>query len=338
MVSPHSSSPSSQLVNSKSNILYGAIPTNSSSLSIAPPHSNHPRHQDGSIEEGVTDDEIDSNEEDKIYRRHSVIEIAPGPINDEVSVISNTINSILGVSLFAMPWGFQQAGMVGGIVVLSGIAWLSFETARMLLISQNTCYLRYGQVFNYPEMAGTTLGAGWSHFVTLCTIISCLGGCTGYVIFFGETVGQALSLSSQTVIFAATIPLVLLSWIRSFRELTVFAVLGVVALFLTVLLVLYDGRKNMDNWEDIPLMQAKTIPNFMGPATFLFTTHYIVLAMGEEALKLRPWTSFHTTVADGRANSALVISIGLSYLISLILVILVGGLGFMMYRNVLLVR
>lgn len=289
------------------------------------------------IEEGASDDD-DDDADGRVFRKHSVIELAPGPVNDEVAVVANTINSILGVSLFAMPWGFQQSGMLGGIIVLSIVAWLSFETARMLLVSQNTCYRRFGDVLSYPDIAGITLGATWSKVVRIATILSCLGGCTGYLIFFGETVGQALSLASETVILAATVPLILLSWIRSFRELTIFAVFGVVSLVVTVVVVLLDGSRQIRSLDDMPpLFKPRTLPAFMGPATFLFTIHYIILAMGAEALKQRPWMTFHTTAADGRANSSLVYSIGLSYFISLVLVVLVGGSGYMMYRNVMVV-
>jgi hypothetical protein len=235
-----------------------------------------------------------------------------------------------------MPWGFQQSGILGGIIVLGIVAWLSFETASMLLISQNTCYIRFGDVKSYPEIAGATLGSIWAYVVQIATILSCLGGCTGYLIFFGETIGQALAVSSDTVILGATIPLILLSWVRSFRELTVFAVFGVIALIIAVIVLLVDGSQKMstNGILSVPLFQTKTIGNFVGPATFLFTIHYIILAMGAEALKSRPWTTFHTAAADGHANASLVNSIRLSYLFALVIIIIVGSVGFAMYRDV----
>lgn len=108
------------------------------------------------IEEGATDDESDSQEEK--HTQSLLIDLPPTVWNDELAVVSNTINSLLGVSLFAMPWGFQQSGLVGGTVVLSVVAYLSYETACMLLVSQNTCYARFGTVFSYPEIAAVTLG------------------------------------------------------------------------------------------------------------------------------------------------------------------------------------
>jgi hypothetical protein len=56
--------------------------------------------------------------------------------------------------------------------------------------------------------------------------------------------------------------------------------------------------------------------------------------MGAEALKSRPWTTFHTAAADGHANASLVNSIRLSYLFALVIIIIVGSVGFAMYRDV----
>ncbi|RYY88922.1 hypothetical protein EON63_01555 [archaeon] len=199
-------------------------------------------------------------------------------------------------------------------------------------------------------------GPIWSQVIQIATILSCLGGCTGYLIFFGETVGQALSIPANHVILISTLPLILLSWIRSFRELTVFALIGVGALVLTVLVLLYDGLEHMyaspppntyadplhtspfthPSHSSIPMFTPHTICNFMGPATFLFTIHYIILSMGGEALQQRGWSTYHNPPLPlGHAPPPLVFSIGVSYFVSLVIIVLVGGGGFVMYRNVL---
>lgn len=81
-----------------------------------------------------------------------------------------------------------------------------------------------------------TLGRWFSLAVKLATIISCLGSCTGYIIFFGtityfspcirrvlgvdmmmiigETLGQVFHCPSQRIVLMASVPLILLSWIR----------------------------------------------------------------------------------------------------------------------------
>jgi amino acid permease len=261
-------------------------------------------------------------------------------VADELSVITNTVNALLGVSLFAMPWGFQQSGILGGLFVLFVVAILSYDTARMLLVSQKALYIRTGEVKSYPQIAASVLGPIWSPIVKCATVTSCLGGCTGYLIFFGETVGQALSLSSHSVIIGATIPLILLSWIRSFRELTVFTIMGVISLTVAVIMILVDGSHKIDKQlSDLPLFETNTFMNFIGPATFLFTIHYCILAMGAEALKTITWISSHTNprYEPETSYSALNYPIAVSYLISLVMIALVGISGFAMYRNVDLV-
>ncbi len=260
---------------------------------------------------------------------------------DEVSVVANTINALLGVSLFAMPWGFQQSGIVGGTIILCVVAILSFDTARMLLVCQKYFYIRTGEAKSYPEIAASALGNSWFGIVQSTTIVSCLGGCTGYMIFFGETVGQALSLPSSTVIFIATVPLILLSWVRSFRDLTIFTVFGVIALAVTVLVILYDGSTKVqrDDWQDVPLIRFNTAVNFLGPATFLFTIHYCTLAMGAETLKLKTWMSQHVSDDISETSySVLTTPIAWSYVVSVILVAIVGIAGFIMYHDVGFVR
>jgi amino acid permease len=290
-----------------------------------------------SIEDGGFDDE-----EIKFHQTHSypphqrgLIEPQDGEVIDEVSIVANTINALLGVSLFSMPWGFQQAGLLGAIVILLIVGYLSYDTARMLLVAQKVYHHRTGEVQGYPEIAALSMGPKWTKVVQIATIISCLGGCTGYLIFFGESIGQALSMKPSTVLCIATVPLVLLSWTRSFRELTVFTVFGVIALVTAVLAILVDGSHKMDSdLSDVSMLEDTTIVNFIGPATFLFTIHYTVLALGAENLR------FHTAIAimdeniPSETKSALVTPIAWSYGLSVVLIAILGAAGFVMYRNV----
>eukprot|EP00599_Poterioochromonas_sp_BG-1_P010882 CAMPEP_0173145852 /NCGR_PEP_ID=MMETSP1105-20130129/8137_1 /TAXON_ID=2985 /ORGANISM="Ochromonas sp., Strain BG-1" /LENGTH=479 /DNA_ID=CAMNT_0014059927 /DNA_START=271 /DNA_END=1710 /DNA_ORIENTATION=+ len=310
-----------------------------------PSSSPQRKYSYGSIPLDYKDEEngeaLENDEEGELKRKRSSISFPPAPspeMVDEVSVAANTINALLGVSLFAMPWGFQQSGILGGLFVLLVVAALSYDTARMLLVSQKVLYQRSGEVKGYPEIASAALGHVWGKVVKLATITSCLGGCTGYLIFFGETVGQALSLNSHDVILIATIPLILLSWIRSFRELTVFTIFGVGSLMVAVIVILVDGSSKFDkNISDLPLFQSDTFLHFIGPATFLFTIHYFILSMGAEALRMMTWISTSTSLEPETSYSALTYPIAISYFVSLAMIALVGIAGFAMYRNVDLV-
>ena len=85
------------------------------------------------------------------------------------------------------------------------------------------------------------------------------------IIIIGETLGQVFHCSSQRIVLMASVPLVLLSWIRvrflhlhihtlsnthaevsssflqSFQELSVITVFGVLALYAAIAAIVYDG-------------------------------------------------------------------------------------------------
>jgi Transmembrane amino acid transporter protein len=88
-------------------------------------------------------------------------------------------------------------------------------------------------------------------------------------------------------VLAVTVPLVLLSWIRSFKELFFFTATGVIALVTAILIILADGMKNTTEEvvERTPLfLSLSSTLHFLGPATFCYTIHYCVLAIGAEGL------------------------------------------------------
>lgn len=258
---------------------------------------------------------------------------------DKVTIVANTLNALLGVALFAMPWGFQQSGVLGGSLVVIVVAALSFETARILLVAQKVYFQQTGEVKGYPEIASTALGPMWHYVVQVTTVISCLGGCTGYIIFFGQTLGQAFALPAETVILFATIPLILLSWIRSFHELTFVTVFGVFALLSSVVILLIDGSEQMVDVQTTPMVLEGTILNFVGSATFLFTIHYCVLSIGAENLRSKPWLALSTE--DEACHGAFVSlekSIAMSYALASVVIFIVGSFGYVMYRNSPLVR
>lgn len=247
---------------------------------------------------------------------------------NDVTIVANTMNALLGVSLFAMPWGFMQSGVMGGCLLVFVISLLSFETARILLMAQRVVYDRtgngneyhdsspyvvwlllfeplkfmmphkfmdllqiicydVGDIKSYPEIAQLVMGSSYySSLVQIATLVSCIGGCVGYLIFLGETVGQLFSITLSESIYYVTGPLILLSWVRSFRNLSYFTIISVLAMILAVFAIIFDGSSKMKgSASDVPLfLPLHSTLQFLGPATFLFTIHYCVLSMGAESL------------------------------------------------------
>ena len=211
------------------------------------------------------------------------------PIAAYISVVANSTNALLGVNIFAVPWGFSKSGMVGGTLISIGVAALSFGTALNMLEAQRFLYLRTGEVKGYPEIAAATLGSVFSTVVQVATAISCLGGCVSFLIFLGELCGQLFDIEPTTAVTISIVPLVLLSWIRSFQELTVFTVAAVLAILAAIVMVVIDGQQTMKqtgmNLASTPAFTSlPSSLNYLGPATFTFTIHYCVLSMGAEGL------------------------------------------------------
>ena len=116
-------------------------------------------------------------------------------------------------------------------------------------------------------------------------------------------------MSRITVTAAVTVPLILLSWVRSFRELTIFTAVGVIVLVISIFVILIDGLRETTGEviEKTPLfLPIGNALSFIGPATFCYTIHYCVLAMGAEGLVCvkneRILYSDQTKVKKGREN------------------------------------
>lgn len=287
----------------------------------------------------------------RIRRASSALPIKK-PIND-LAVMANTLNALFGASLFAMPWGFSKSGVLGGLVVLTLVAYVSFETARLLLISQRLHFERTDEVIGYPELARLALGPQWFYIVQGATIISCLGGCTGYMIFFGQTMAQIFSTSSKVILIIAAIPVVLLSWIRSFEELGYFSIIGIFTLLASCLLILYEGssEENQKTITSVSLFLPKSILQFVGTTTFSFTIHYCILSIGEETLKMEQENElrdiqrerienlvFNERLINKLNSDQLINPIALAFGFATIVNFVVGSGAFILYSNVPFVR
>ena len=258
------------------------------------------------------------------------------------SVIFNTATALLGASMFSLPWAFQQTGVIGGSIVLLIVACVAGETARMLLIAQRAIFERTGAILRYPEIAEEILGhVNWAHFVRTATIISCLGGCCGYMIFLGQVSEQLLSLSYETAVYALALPLILVSWIRSFHELSFFTTVGVLAIVCSVAAILYGGYSQKDphmfDFSDVNLFIPGATFQFIGVVTFTFTIHYCVLSMGEEVLH----SSRHTAPggdASKMSTGGLDKPLAIAYAASSLCICFLGVAGYVAYRHSPLIK
>jgi len=225
--------------------------------------------------------------------------------DSESSMMFSILNTLLGVSLFAIPWGFALSGSLGGLLTVSIVAYFCYETIRILLVSQGVLYYKTKRIMSYPEMVGYAMNEPWPGIVKMATLISCLGGCIGYLIFLSELCWQLFGISQTTSVIVATIPLMALSLLRGFRELAIFAVIGFWIIVIALLIIVFDGfavdtgGDGISHILETPLFgSTKSIMKFLGPATFTFTVHYMLTAMGAEFLAPRPDTPATTPLSS----------------------------------------
>jgi hypothetical protein len=235
---------------------------------------------------GSSDTEKEKEKEREKDRFHDKITCI---CSKDMSIITNIVNAILGVSVFLVPWGFQMSGTVGGALVVCLVACCSYQTSLAMVTVQQTLLAKRKEVYDYPEVVSACLGPLGGQIVGLATVVSCAGASISYLIFLGHLLDSLLHVDFVVVLIAVSPILVLLSWIRSFQDLSVFAGLGSGFVMLTIVLITFDNRT--DSTLAQLVMSGPTfksgVTGFFGPATFLFTVHYCVMAISSEALRER---------------------------------------------------
>lgn len=136
--------------------------------------------------------------------------------------------------------------------------------------------------------------------------------------------------------YGLAFPLVLVSWVRSFQELSFFTTFGVFAIVCSVFAILYGGFSQPDphlfDFSDVALFNPGAAFQFIGVVTFTFTIHYCVLSMGEEVLhntKYIPPSSAMSSLSTGGLTKPLVVA----YAASTICICFLGVAGYMAYRH-----
>jgi hypothetical protein len=107
---------------------------------------------------GYDDDDELIVYEARTRRKLTIEDINRETVMDYLSIVCNSLNALLGVSLFVMPWAFLQSGALFGLIMLLVIAILSYETARIFLMAQKYFYQSSGDIFSYHDIAAAAIG------------------------------------------------------------------------------------------------------------------------------------------------------------------------------------
>jgi len=258
-----------------------------------------------------------------------------------LGTISNLLSTLISGSMFSLPWSFHIAGVYGGSVVVMIIAFISYETIRALLSAQREIYLKTGDVVGYPDLAANLLKSNqWSKAIQTATVISCIGGNIGYLIFIGGIASQLLDMPSLLTTIFAAIALIFLSFIRSFRDLSIFTTIGVIANLSSFVAVFVMGTTLDSSTYEIVYFRVYPTMIFVGSATFMFGIHYCIVSMGAEILtrykEKHAEDVYHTPIPSRRVVSplpALEYDLAIAFVISTIGVIALGISGSIFYSG-----
>jgi len=260
------------------------------------------------------------------------------------STTYNILNTLLGVSLFAVPWGYERSGFIGGTAIIVCVCMACYETIRILLVSQGALFDRTGTTMTYPEMVAHTMPEPMPKVVKAATLISCIGGCIGYLIFCGDVCRIIFGWTELTSVLLSCVPLIGLSWLKGFKELEVFSFVNFCTIIVALAYILIDGVLNVppSAVEGVPLFApfANTV-QFVGPATFTFTVHYMLVSMGGEYTRReasRPGSPLRSPLRANYAASqdsshVLLKPLAKSFLIAGTVIVIFGASSFVLFDH-----
>ncbi|ELR24157.1 Transmembrane amino acid transporter protein [Acanthamoeba castellanii str. Neff] len=243
---------------------------------------------------------------------------------------ASIIKAVVGAGSFALPWAFLQAGLFGGMIGILVLAILSCYTIRMLIQCKRELVGKSDRYVTYVDIAREVYGrvVAWTLYAAI--VITSIGACSAYLVFwyyssrpsachplFTEPVpcpfsGNMLEsvsrgkLESMYWVFILAGPLILFTWIRSFRYLAFTSIIGDIALVLAMITMFVEGFKeeSVENpfGGEYPPIQYLSYPKFFGAAAFLFCVHMLMVPIEQ---------SMHTPKNFGKAvyGSFLVVTV-----------------------------
>eukprot|EP00164_Ancoracysta_twista_P007677 GFYU01010942.1.p1 GENE.GFYU01010942.1~~GFYU01010942.1.p1 ORF type:complete len:457 (-),score=106.05 GFYU01010942.1:128-1498(-) len=227
---------------------------------------------------------------------HDVSENTPRPRGKShlTAAIFNAANSSLGAGVLALPFAFQQSGLILGLMLLAGVCVMNDFSFRLLIFS----YERTGSD-TYDDMALKIVGYKMSIFVQGAIILLQFGVCVAYTVIIADLVPSVLKMAladpnvwyvspeflTAMVLIFMVLPLAMMKNMHSLRYTSFFALMFIA--FVVCAIVVRSFESIGTHGTSVPTFS----PDFFATIPILafgFTNHPQLLPIFSELVKATP--------------------------------------------------
>ena len=102
-----------------------------------------------------------------------------GTTQSRTSTVLSLVNTMMGSTIMALPWGFFESGLIGGICIVMIACAFSFVTAAMVLRRGN-------RDLDFQHLVGRSLGSGCRRIAGIVNVLVMLGAAVAYHILMKD--------------------------------------------------------------------------------------------------------------------------------------------------------
>ena len=202
----------------------------------------------------------------------------------------NLLKGNIGAGILSLPFAFKLAGYVLSPVLLVCIATIcvycmhTIVSCKKTLVDANILVPRPGGVVTYGDVASAVFGSKGGRLIDFFLCLTQLGICTVYFVFVANNLHSLIdSIPIRVFILILTPPVILMSWIRSWRAISPLSLLATLSVAFGIIVVFYVDFSHYPYFEDKEATNKigapLDIPVFFGTAMFVYEGIGVIIPM-----------------------------------------------------------
>lgn len=233
--------------------------------------------------------------------------------------IFNAINTLLGIAMLSLSFGFRLSGWVLGTLILVVCAWTTNKTAKIL----GAILRRNPTLYTYGDIAYLYGGRKAQILATATFTIDLIGALVSLVLLFGDSF-SLLFPNVESVVFKLLI--VFITFLMSFLPLSLLSLVSLAGIFCTFcvfLLIVFCGFITTAS----PGLLLNPASTYMWPQS----ASDVILSVG---LFMAPWGGhpvFPELYRDMRHTSKYDHCCNITFLTTFVMDLLIAIVGFLMF-------